>query len=270
MSNSISLFSCPVCGGRLTKKERTLICDSCHSFDMAKEGYVNLLCGKGSERSGDDKMMVSARTRFLDGGYYAPLRAKVCELLDSLGAGCDAVLDSGCGEGYYTSEYARHSGSICGIDISKTAVKKAAKRCRDAEFAVASVYNMPIPDESVNIIINCFSPMAKEEFLRVLKPGGYLIYIVPGKRHLWELKSILYDSPYENEEKVEQYEGFEHMDAHHVITDFCLDRREDIDALYHMTPYTWTTPKDGAERLAATEIIEKMTAEFYVHVYRKI
>ena len=69
---------------------------------------------------------------------------------------------------------------------------------------------------------------------------------------------------------MEQYEGFEHTEVHHVTTDFRLDRREDIDALYHMTPYTWTTPKDGAERLAATEVIEKMTAEFYVHVYRKV
>ena len=270
MSKESSMFSCPVCGGRLEKNEKRLLCPNGHSFDTAKEGYVNLLCGKGSESSGDDKMMVCARTRFLDGGYYEPLRIKVCDILDGLGIKNAVLLDSGCGEGYYTSEYALHTGRTCGIDISKTAVKKAAKRCKTAEFAVASVYNMPVSDESVDVIVNCFSPMAKEEFLRVLRHGGYLIYIVPGKKHLWELKSILYDSPYENEERVEQYEGFEHTGIHHVTTDFRLERREDIDALYHMTPYTWTTPKDGAERLAATEVIEKMTAEFYVHVYRKV
>ncbi len=264
-----SIFACPVCKEGLTYDGRTLKCQNGHSFDLAKEGYVNLLTGKGSAVSGDDKMMVSSRTRFLEAGYYAPLRDKVSSLIKDFSTDGAVLLDSGCGEGYYTKEYSRLVSRTAGIDISKTAIKHASKVCKEAEFAVASVYHLPICDEVIDIVVNCFSPMAPDEFSRVMKKGGYLLYVVPGKRHLWELKTVLYENPYENEEKIQEYEGFEHLGVHSVKTAFSLDNAEDISALYHMTPYTWTTPKDGAEKLSKVSHLD-ITAEFYVHIYRKI
>ncbi len=267
--NKASLFCCPVCGKELFFDGKSLRCENRHCFDISKEGYVNLLTGKGSAVSGDDKMMVSSRTLFLDGGYYAPLRDGFCNLINTYKKEGSVLLDSGCGEGYYTKEYANLVTSAAGIDISKAALKHAAKVCRNAEFAVASAYRLPVADGTVDIIVNCFSPMAPEEFARVLKKDGYLLYAVPGENHLIELKNILYDSPYLNEVKTEQYVSFSHVTAHHIKTAFTLTEKEKIMGLYRMTPYTWTTPKDGADRLSAVERLD-VTAEFYIHVYKKI
>ena len=266
----MSIFMCPVCKGQLQKEDRLYRCEKNHSFDMAKEGYVNLLISnKSTDFSGDDKQMVASRTRFLDGGYYEPLRNKIASVIDGIKAENKTVLDAGCGEGYYTSLYADYAEVIAGIDISKAAIRHAAKRCKKASFAVASVYHLPVGDETCDVIVNCFSPNAPDEFSRVLKKGGYLLYVVPGASHLWELKSILYDNPYENEEKTEEYDGFVLERVEEVKTRFELCDKEDIMALFHMTPYTWTTPKEGTARL---ENIQKLSvgADFKIHIYKRI
>ena len=264
-----SLFSCPVCKESLFIEDRSYKCNNRHCFDMAKEGYVNLLVGsKSTEFSGDDKEMVAARTRFLDGGYYSPLREKMCSLLKKY-TECKNLLDAGCGEGYYTSEYAKLFENTIGVDISKSAVKHASKRCKNARFAVGSVYHLPVCSGFCDAVVNCFSPNVPSEFHRVLKDGGYLFYVVPAPKHLWELKSILYDNPYENEEKTEQYDGFEYVGAEGVTNTFTLSSKEEIDALFHMTPYSWNTPKECAERLKSKDKLD-VTAEFVIHIYRKV
>ena len=264
------IFSCPVCNGALSRLDRTYKCQSGHSFDISKEGYVNLLLSnKNSDTSGDDKEMVRARTAFLDRGYYSPLRERMYKLIKELCPDSPVILDAGCGEGYYTSLYSTLSDSTFGIDISKSAVKHAAKRCKNASFAISSVYHMPVTDESCDIIINCFSPNAPDEFSRVLKNGGYLLYVVPAPRHLWELKSVLYDTPYENEEKEEMYDGFELLKIEKVTTCFTLDTNEKILSLFHMTPYTWNTPKESAERLSGLDRL-CVTADFRIHVFKKV
>ena len=237
------------------------------SLSSPEKSVVLLIGSKTTDFSGDDKEMVSSRTRFLDGGYYAPLREKMCGLLKEY-TECKNLLDAGCGEGYYTEAYANIFENTTGIDISKSAVRHASKRCKNAHFAVGSVYHLPVAESSCDAVVNCFSPNAPDEFLRVLKKGGYLFYVVPAPRHLWELKCVLYEAPYENEEKVEQYEGFEYIGAEKAGNIFTLDTREDIDALFHMTPYTWNTPKDGAERLSKVNTLN-VTADFRIHIYKK-
>ena len=261
---------CPVCGENLTESGRSYICPKGHCFDKAKEGYVNLLIGsKSTDLSGDDKEMVSARTRFLGLGFYEPLRNKVCDIMKELCGGEFSLLDAGCGEGYYTSAYSEIAKETVGVDISKAAIKHASKMCKKASFAAASVYHLPLADNSFDVVVNCFSPNAPDEFSRVLKNGGYLLYVVPGAKHLWELKSILYDNPYENEEKTEQYDGFEYVGNEGVTSTFTLTTREDIDALFHMTPYSWNTPKECADRLKSKENLD-VTADFVIHIYKKI
>ena len=269
-----SVFCCPVCGAPLTREARSLCCPAGHSYDLAKEGYVNLLSAnhRHSASPGDDREMVAARTRFLDGGWYGPLRERLCELVDRACGPDPVLLDAGCGEGYYTAALCatlqRHGGRTGGVDLSKAAARKAAKRCADAEIAVSSVYRLPVADASVNLLVNCFSPLAAEEFARVLKPGGTFLYVVPGPKHLWELKSVLYDEPYENEEKREDYPGFQLTGVEPVETSFTLYDAESIQALFHMTPYTWKTPKNGARRLAEREELT-VTAQFRIHEYRR-
>lgn len=108
-----------------------------------------------------------------------------------------------------------------------------------------------------------------DEFRRVLKPGGTFLYVVPGARHLWELKQVLYDAPYPNEEKETPYEGFAYQAIVPVDFFLHLESPADIQALFRMTPYCWKTPKSGVERLAKLEKLD-CQASFRVHIFKKL
>lgn len=267
-----SLFACPICGRPLEREACGYACPSGHRFDLAREGYVNLLPAnfKHSKAPGDDKEMAQARTRFLDGGWYSPLRETLCRLLDLYTGPSPALLDAGCGEGWYTAALAQvifgKGGRAAGVDLSRPSVKKAARRCPTAEIAVASVYRLPVADASADAVVNCFSPLAAEEFRRVVRPGGCFLYVVPGPRHLWELKQVLYDCPYENPVKEETYPGFSYLGLEPVETSFTLPDAQSIRDLFCMTPYYWKTPKAGAERLAALDTLS-VTAQFRIHCF---
>ena len=272
----MSLFRCPLCDAPLQRTERTYRCANGHSFDISAEGYTHLLPvnRKNSKMPGDDKGMAAARSAFLNEGYYTPLRDALCRLsLDLTGDTC-CVLDTGCGEGYYTAgicDALRKAGktvSMAGTDISKFILKRAAKRDNSIEFAVASSYHLPVHDDSIDLLINCFSPLALEEFSRVLHRGGRFLYVVPSERHLWQMKEVLYDVPRPNEVKLTPYEGFRYLQVAQVRDTITVQGQQHIHALFQMTPYYWKTPKAGAERLAQ---LEELTTEiaFDIHVYEK-
>ena len=273
----MSLFCCPLCGRPLTRDGKTDRCPSGHSFDLAREGYVYLLPvnRKHSAAPGDDRGMAAARRAFLDAGYYEPLRRALCDLaLRDLPQAAPEILDSGCGEGYYTAgiyEALREAGKqprMAAVDISKAAVRLAARRTEGVEFSVASAYRLPLADRCVDWLLNCFSPLALDEFRRVLRPGGTFVYVVPAARHLWELKEVLYDRPYLNEEQEIPYPGFRCTEVVPVETRFTLPSQEAIHALFQMTPYYWKTPRSGAERLAALTQLD-VQASFRIHVFRR-
>ena len=133
---------------------------------------------------------------------------------------------------------------------------------------MASSYHLPIHDESIDLLINCFSPLALEEFLRVLKPGGRFLYVVPSERHLWQMKEVLYENPYENPVKQEDYPGFVWQKAIPLRYTITLNSSADIMALFAMTPYAWKTPKAGVERLAQLSQLETEIG-FNIHIYKK-
>ena len=274
-----SLFICPICGKPLLRMESSYRCWGGHSFDIAAAGYTHLLPVNkmNSKNPGDDKAMVASRTAFLDAGYYRPLRDALC--CATLACCTDpeqnyTLFDCGCGEGYYTAGIAEalHRAGLTfrmgGIDISKHALRKAAKRLPDAEFAVASAYDLPMSDGCIDLLFNVFSPMAREEFLRVLRPGGHLIYVVPSARHLWDMKALLYKTPYENEADRKDYEGFVHEQTIEVRETICLQGSDHIMALFGMTPYAHKTPKAGIEHLQSLDTLDTAIG-FDVHIYRK-
>ena len=271
-----SFFRCPLCGQPLQREERTLRCSAGHSYDLSREGYAYLLAvnQKHSLAPGDDPGMAAARRSFLSQGYYAPLLDELCKLSVSHTGDASAVLDAGCGEGYYTSgilSALRQAGKaprMAGIDISKYALRYAARREKGAEFAVASSYRLPVADARAEVLVNCFSPLAIDEFRRVLRPGGTFLYVVPAAEHLWELKQVLYDAPYPNEEQTVPYDGFSLETVVPVAGRIALHRREDIQNLFRMTPYYWKTPRQGAARLEELETLTTRIA-FHIHVFRR-
>jgi len=271
------ILCCPICGKALQSKEKSMICENRHNFDIAKSGYVNLLMSNqsGSKRHGDDKLMVRSRHDFLEKGYYEHLLHAVFEaVLAEVSHGC-VILDAGCGECYYTSYIYNHlleSGipcSIAGVDISKAALSLGAKRNKSLELAVASVNHLPAADNSCDIILSIFAPCAEREFLRVLRDCGKLIRAVPLERHLWSLKSAVYDKPYENETEVFELEGFKLNSLCRVCRKIVLPCNEDIINLFRMTPYYYKTGIKDQQKLASLKVLETET-EFGVLVYEKL
>ncbi len=272
----MSPFACPVCGLRLERLEKAYACANGHSFDVASEGYVYLLQPnkKHSKAPGDDGKMVAARRRFLETGRYRIFSDALNELaLRCLPKGGDAV-DAGCGEGYYTGRLSEVFASrgvrtgLCGFDISKTAVRLAARKYRSIPFAVGSMFGIPLPDASADLLTDVFAPVVPEEFARVVKPGGAMILAVPSERHLYGLKKILYDEPYENERRDTEYPGFRFLKRVPVRGKIETDDPQVMGDLFAMTPYFWKTPREGCERLAAAARLETETG-FDFLLYRR-
>ena len=270
-----SLFLCPVCAQPLERQDRIYRCPANHCFDLSSAGYTYLMPtgGKHAKQPGDSKEMAASRNRFLSAGYYAPLAAALAEIYRQHKA--PHILDAGCGEGYYTAqifhalEEAGYAPRMAGIDISKSCLRWAAKREPRIEFAVASSYHLPIASQNIDLLINCFSPLCLDEFQRVLKPGGIFLYVVPGARHLWELKQVLYPEPYPNTERLSSYPGFAYLSVKHVDAVIHLPTRQAIHDLFQMTPYYWKTPKAGSDRLAQLDTLDTEIS-FRIHIFRKI
>ena len=269
------MLICPKCREKLTDEGNSLLCKNRHCYDKAKSGYVNLLPSNQmhAKLPGDNKLMVQARRTFLNKGYYSPLAEALCgKVLEFAGNSCK-ILDAGCGEGYYTARIAEAlkgiASEIVGIDISKEAADCAAKRTKEVKFAVASVFHLPIETESVDILTTVFAPFCGEEFIRVLKPGGIMIMVIPAERHLWQLKCAVYENPYLNEMKDTSIDGFRLLDRNTVTGEIHLDSKEDVSALFSMTPYFYKTDAAGSERLAG---LDSLTTEigFEILTYRRL
>lgn len=249
----MSILRCPVCSETLTNEGRVWRCMNGHSYDAAKEGYVNLLSSQRSgDNIGDNKEMARSRRDFLNKGYYEPLAQAVADLLYEYSAEGDPVLDICCGEGYYTA-YAsdRLNRRFFGFDLSKNMVRLAAKRQCAATFFVANIASIPIRDKAVKAAFHLFAPFHASEFHRVLADDGVLFTAFPGAEHLMGLKELLYDTPYQNDEKEPSAEGFKTIERIWVESEITLNSREDIAALFQMTPYYYHTPSKGMDRLSS-------------------
>lgn len=257
--NTMSLFCCPVCRAPLQASAHALTCPAHHCFDLAAQGYCHLIPANRMHAKipGDNKEMVAARRLFLHSGSYEifsdAINAEAERLLQQFDA--PALLDAGCGEGYYTSRLTRflREQGFCvraaAFDISKFAVKAAAKQDKLTEYAVASCFDIPVADRSFDLVLSIFAPIVPTEFARVLRPQGGLLIAVPGPRHLFGLKEILYEQPYENETIDTDYKGFSLQKRIPVRGELSLRDPGLIQALFMMTPYFWKTPVSGCERL---------------------
>lgn len=268
-----SILSCPVCGAPLSVCEKSYVCPSRHSYDIAKQGYVNLLLGHGAAVHGDNALMISARTRFLSGGYYAPLaKALAACIARQAQKGC-VLLDVGCGEGYYTEWVSNaineQEGQVYAFDISKEAVKATARRHIGATLFAASAYTVPVLDESVDIATLLFSPFCHEELLRVLKRDGILAIAYPGEKHLWGLKQAVYDTPYLNQPEDTEIEGFTLLEETVISEEIHLPDNQAISDLFSMTPYYYKTSEKDKAKLSALDTLST-EIEFHLCIYKKL
>ena len=269
------LFACPKCKEKLNILDTGVArCDNGHCFDRAKAGYYNLLLGNSGGVHGDNREMVEARCAFLSRGYYEPLANTVTELLLSHTDKCCTVLDSGCGEGYYTDFIERAlthrdgESYVSAFDISRDAVKAAHRRNANVSLCVASSYDMPLADGSVDAVFNVFSPLALEETRRVLKDGGIFIMAFPGVEHLFALKRFIYDTPYKNKPEPTALSGFQLVEERHLAYEMDITGSADLQSLFMMTPYAYRTPPKAKEKIMT---LDKLVceADFHILVYQK-
>ena len=260
------MLICPVCGKPLQYIERCARCESGHCFDIAKEGYVNLLrSSKNGDLIGDDKISARMRRDFLNKGYYAPLMEELCRIFaDKKGN----VLDICCGEGYYTSTLGENPNlNVFGFDIAREMVRLAAKRGKGTYF-VANMANIPIAEGSMDYCTHLFAPFNEAAFAKVLKEGGRLYTVIPGRFHLWGLKQALYDTPYENDEVLPETKQLRLIFQRKVTANITLNCQEDIQAVFRMTPYYFHTSQADREKLAAYEMLQT-PIEFVIAHYQK-
>lgn len=241
---------CPICGAPLTTEKPAWKCENNHCFDVARQGYVNLLpvTQKHSLHPGDCAVMVAARRDFLNAAYYAPIAEKLRELVAQFDPNIGSILDVGCGEGYYLSHL--DAKERWGIDISKDAVRYAAVREKNARFLAATAVHLPFPDASFDCVLSMFALTAEAEFARVLKNRGIFVQVLAGEKHLSALKSIIYPALLEKEKTLHpQLEGFSLLHKETLTFDFTLETQEMVQNLLYMTPHAWRISKEGAESL---------------------
>src|SRR3989344_2145114 len=271
MSNPIA-FKCPICDNSLTKDGSSYACENKHSFDIAKEGYVNLLPvqQKSSKNPGDSYEMIKSRQEFLEKGYYENLAKTLVTTIISLNP--RSLLDSGCGEGYYLQKL-RHElteATLFGIDVSKEAIRFAAKRKLDVQLAVASAYQLPFFNGSFDVVISIFSPISTNELARVLKPDGRVIIVGPGPDHLKGLAIQLFRSaiPHEGNFSLLDSDPRFNLVTEQEVRGEITVAQKDISNLLGMTPYYWrTTPEHKQQLLEISEL--KAPLQFHIKGYSK-
>ena len=242
---------CPVCGLPLETEKPAWHCPSGHSFDVARQGYVNLLTvdRKHSRQPGDSPAQVHARRAFLAEGHYGPLARRVGKLAAE--AHPAAVLDAGCGEGYYLTELGRvlPEAERWGVDISKEAVRMAAARDKGAHWLTATAAHLPFPDHSFDCLLSLFALTAEAEFHRVLRPGGLFLQVLAGPEHLLALRKLIYPELLHREKDAgRDLAGFTLERSETVEFSFTLAENRQILDLLAMTPHFMRMSRAGADR----------------------
>ncbi|MEF1308888.1 23S rRNA (guanine(745)-N(1))-methyltransferase [Vibrio mytili] len=269
-------YQCPLCHQPLELTEKTVKCENNHQFDLAKEGYVNLMPAhhKRSKDPGDNKEMMQARRRFLEGNYYNPMRQAVALLCAKYTQGTEhRLLDIGCGEGYYTDQVQKtiqeqaDTAEIYGLDISKVAIRYAAKRYTQCHFSVASSHRLPFANESLDAVVRIYAPCKAQELQRVVKENGVVLTVTPASRHLYQLRERIYQDVRLHSEEPEDLEGYEleHQQHLHYVMD--LQDGAAFDLL-QMTPFAWKATDALREELKSAALFQ-CEADFMLRVYRK-
>ena len=248
---------CPLDALPLIMADGCLRCEDGHTFDIARQGYVNLLPAhnKRSRDPGDSKAMIAARRGFLDAGFYKALPAHLVDCYLSRLGPDSLIVDAGCGEGYYLDQIQQRLRSddkpeprIVGFDISKWAVQSAAKRF-SATWLVASNRQIPLADRSAHVILDAFGFPNFVEFSRVLKPDGMLIRVEAGHEHLLELRELIYPTVETNNSPHTLPLGFHRLTRDEITYTIELSAHQQIADLLLMTPHLFRAQSEGKKRV---------------------
>jgi 23S rRNA (guanine745-N1)-methyltransferase len=257
------MLICPLCKTKLLEEPKRFCCMQGHAYDKAKSGYVNLLVGSSSKSHGDEEAMILSRHRFLSEGHYDPLLKALIDILGSLKI--SALIDLGCGEGYYTNALERALNiPLVGIDLSKSALKIASKANQNIDYVLANITKTPIADQSTDAVLSIFSPFDLKETQRIAQ--RYLILVRPGPKHLLQLKENLYEKTLDNPLPVTEFP--QSICILEKELHFMMDlNHEAIIDLLMMTPYAHTSPQSGLQKVRDLDHLS-ILAQFNITVFQ--
>lgn len=259
LQTSAHLFICPVCQATLDCLENRFVCPKGHSFDMAKQGYINLLLNAKKDKH-YDKASFERRHQILEAGFYNPI-LEVIETVISKITGNVTILDVACGEGYYSRQLANnHHKTVLAFDLSKDSISLAAKKDRDKRVAwfVGDLAKLPLAPQSIDIILDIYSPANYQEFKRVLKPRGKIIKVVTASEHVAELRQAAQDQLankiYSNQDIREHFsQAFPKFEHIHVSQTYPASQ-EELLAFAQMTPLFFHVSLDRLDWKALNQI----------------
>lgn len=278
LDDIVAALACPACGEALTSVAGSLICANGHAFDVARQGYVNLLPGDAKAGSADTSAMVRARDAFLGSGHFAPIERAIAQVASRLLAegpeGC--VVDVGAGTGRYLAQVLDEAPARVGLalDISKFAARRAAKAHSRIGAVVCDAWcRLPVLTGSAALLLDVFAPRNGEEFARVLAPGAALVVVTPTERHLIELigpLEMLTVGPRKSERLAESLATcFRRVDVIHLEVPMTL-RRSDVASVVGMGPSArHVDPATLAARIAALPEPLTVTLSVLVSEFRK-
>ncbi|MFJ7669120.1 putative RNA methyltransferase [Lysinibacillus sp. NPDC097195] len=236
---NIGLFACPICQQAMDVYDQgRLTCTTNHSFDIAKQGYVNMLTHSAASKYSKD--LFESRKTIIESGLYDPLEEKIAELIGQ----AKTVLDTGCGEGSHLARIMSQIGGIgVGIDIAKEGIVTAARHYPEQIWCVGDLAKSPFAKDSFDVILNILSPANYEEFKRLLTASGCVVKVVPQSGYLQQLRAQLYadsaQETYSNEQTVERFrESFSHVSVERLTYTVPLSSIL-VPALREMTPMGW-------------------------------
>lgn len=266
-------LACPIDKLELVNKGRHYQCANGHSFDIAKQDYINLLPVqyKKSKNPGDSKAMVQARAHFLNAGFYKPIAELLSEIIfQQLDINSDnCIFDAGCGEGYYLQQVinavqhikSESDLSFIGMDISQPAVLAASKRNKHASWVVGTNSQPPFLDNSIDLIFSVFGFHSFEGFKSILKPKAKLILVEPGKKHLQELRDIIYAEP-SSEKSASKSTGdndYTLIDTQTLEFKISLTNNPQILDLLSMTPHLFRANSKGKASIENMDSLDLTT-----------
>ncbi|VAW51780.1 Ribosomal RNA large subunit methyltransferase A [hydrothermal vent metagenome] len=280
MTNADNL-ACPIDGLKLVSDNKQWTCPNGHSFDIARQGYVNLLPVqyKRSKHPGDNKEMVVARTHFLDAGIYRCLAKKITETVDPLITDNNTFcfLDAGCGEGYYFNYLYQFLSAIdkstklsfIGLDISKEAILQASKRNKNITWVVGTNRQPPLAEASIDLILCVFGFVSFDGFAKILKPNGKMVLVDPGNEHLKELRELIYEKINRTELTDIDTEQFSIVDSQNCKFKTGNIDNENVKNLLNMTPHLFRASKEG--KLAVSKLTElDLTVDVVIRTLTKV
>ncbi len=291
----MAIFCCPACGAGLERDAQVLRCENGHAFDIARQGYVNLLLAqhRRSADPGYSQDMITSRHEFFAAGHYRRLADGVADLVAEylpeaawpaeargrVAAEADArvVLDAGCGEGYYLrclrdrlAGLSVAGTVLAGIDVSKHGIRLAARGDPDGQYAVASSYRIPVPPGRVSVLLSHFSPVSADDFPRAVAPDGVVLVGGPGADHLFSVKELVYAAParHRPDTALAAVAGFALIATRRIRYPLELRGPGQVGRLLRMTPYFWSAGPQTQARLAGLDALDT-EVDVIVRAYRR-